>query len=1552
MDCLTINALGVDQAGVGFPGSSSSKMDDNAARADACREYQSSLEDLTFNSKPHINMLTILAEENINFAKDIVAIIEAQISKAPPTEKLPLLYLVDSIVKNVGGEYLAVFAKNLITSFICVFEKVDENTRKSLFKLRSTWDEVFPLKKLYALDVRVNSADTAWPIKPLPPTVNASIHVNPKFLKQSEEVPPPQPSSSPQPPAPATEPAPQSTSNTNQYNLTQEQLIRQQLLAKQNQLLAKQKQLLELQQKKIELELEQTKAQLAGGFTLPSSAPVPATPSMTSKPTTQAAPVVRPWIPPQTEPKSSTRDPRLNRPGPPTAPQPKEQSAERKADVVTTGNAAVTPEKCSQPDKTRTQKKEVLEEKSKSKSPPPMSKTISPKNKQSETEAQKSADPKKDPRLKKRSHDKMDNKDDEAKDKKRSAEKKERQEDTRGGEPQRSGKGRVMNGTVNKHEHSESTEKADLKSGGNARTHARKRPRSRSRSRSPGTSPKRKERRSPKSRVRSSSLSPSPSRKANKARRLRPEEMGHGKPGREDRLSVKKNQLEARRLKRPTEERHSETRDNHSPRSHDGGGKENKDAPHRWRSGWEENKHLKPSEDSHTKLGLPRHKQYSTPNRPPTSRTPKHRLNVDPNLQIPEILNAASKKDLLRRASKRLESGEISQEDFLNVAHKIKTFFQYQEEKQQQQHSGNWDDSGVFSKKQSLLPTPSSSEPHPLETMDAAELSYYEHKSKLKKTQVTHRPNVGEWEGEQNSGESKELAPSEKADDQNLGPSLHRYNRVPLDASDERRSKENEDQRVPPVPMIEEYNHGKEFPKLKSLPGLRFRRRADPRDSNEREWNSPLMERQRYDEDQKSGYDAPRKYGPSADSRVSDPRRPDQSSGPVVHRKCPSPGSLDSTGPRFERERLSPLQQREPSEMSPIPRFESPNSEHSDDGPLNLDGPPSHTHPPPPKSTHAGPSPGGQLASLRLHRDSPGHTPPYDGGHPTSLYDGPVHRGPSRANPPGWYEGGGPEHYDDVTQFEGPHPQGPSRLDGGRPLQRFDGHGPMRVGDGMGRFDCQPHPHGPNRFDGQGPGPARYERYNNMGPGPGSGQNQRPMRFETPLNQMGPMRFEGPGPRRFDGPMQAGPRFDMPHQGGAPVYDPVHSQQVPGRFPPQHNLQPPIRPIVPPMYENPMGPQQNLNMGQHFPEPVDPQFPVGQMAYSAQAPAFNQQGSASFYNPSAPGLSMQQPVNLLGSLNQSFPSQSAVPFGHQTPQIAPTENHFGQMDVNELLSKLISNGIIKAAQPEATLTSGTASGTAPAGSPLAEEDDEDDPELLDNDVPDLRSFTIEAMKLRYESVVTKLYSGTQCGLCSMRFSSRQPDLYGDHLDWHYRQNHNGKVPSKKVTHRRWYYGLRDWIEFEEIADLEERAKSLFFEKENEVEVQKNQAAAKEKEVQCVKATKDQVGESCEICQEQFETYWVEEEEDWFLKNAIRVDDKIFHPSCFEDYKNSYIDVTPSPNKLLTDHPLSSFIKTEDGVEETACSVSATVKQEVESELPDIKAEEVLTVTLQSEQSDV
>lgn len=70
--------------------------------------------------------------------------------------------------------------------------------------------------------------------------------------EESSSSPRPTPAQPPPTAPPAPQPVPAAIS---QSSLTQEQLIRQQLLAKQ-------KQLLELQQKKIELELEQTKAQL------------------------------------------------------------------------------------------------------------------------------------------------------------------------------------------------------------------------------------------------------------------------------------------------------------------------------------------------------------------------------------------------------------------------------------------------------------------------------------------------------------------------------------------------------------------------------------------------------------------------------------------------------------------------------------------------------------------------------------------------------------------------------------------------------------------------------------------------------------------------------------------------------------------------------------------------------------------------------------------------------------------------------------------------------------------------------------------------------------------------------------------------------------------------------------------------------------------------------------------------------------------------------------------------------------------------------------------
>ncbi|MEE6524242.1 hypothetical protein FKM82_023593 [Ascaphus truei] len=140
--------------------------------------------------------------------------------------------------------------------------------------------------------------------------------------------------------------------------------------------------------------------------------------------------------------------------------------------------------------------------------------------------------------------------------------------------------------------------------------------------------------------------------------------------------------------------------------------------------------------------------------------------------------------------------------------------------------------------------------------------------------------------------------------------------------------------------------------------------------------------------------------------------------------------------------------------------------------------------------------------------------------------------------------------------------------------------------------------------------------------------------------------------------------------------------------------------------------------------------------------------------------------------------------------------------------------------------------------------------------------------------------------------------------------------------------FQDWIEFEEIADLEERAKSQFFEKVHEEVILKTQEAAKEKEFQSVPAGPAGADEICDICQEQFEQYWDEEEEEWHLKNAIRVNEKIYHPSCYDDYKNtsSFLECTPSPSKTLLENPLSAMLSlVKEEVQETSDAVA--VKEE-------------------------
>lgn len=373
-----------------------------------------------------------------------------------------------------------------------------------------------------------------------------------------------------------------------------------------------------------------------------------------------------------------------------------------------------------------------------------------------------------------------------------------------------------------------------------------------------------------------------------------------------------------------------------------------------------------------------------------------------------------------------------------------------------------------------------------------------------------------------------------------------------------------------------------------------------------------------------------------------------------------------------------------------------------------------------------------------------------------------------------------------------------------------------------------------------------------------------------PFGQTAPFDHQNVFPGQFQRPEQ---RFDMPQGPGFSAPPAPGVQGFPNQLP---------RPGGPYFDDkNPQGPgfgHFNMPVGNMQP---NPQFqPMEGMAQ--QAP-FTQEPLPSAPMPNTGGFAPNQP-------GATFPNP---------------ENHLGQLDVNELFSKLLSTGILKASQTESASSSqATETSTQPA-----QEEEDDDPSE-DPDVPDLTGFVMEDLKHRHESIITRLYTGIQCYSCGMRFTKSQTDVYADHLDWHYRQNRTEKDVSRKITHRRWYYSLKDWIEFEEIADLEERAKSQFFEKVHEEVILKTQEAAKEKEFQSVQAGPAGADEICDICKEQFEQYWDEEEEEWHLKNAMRVSEKIFHPSCYEDYKNtsSFLDCSPSPSKTLLENPLNAMLR--------------------------------------------
>lgn len=168
---------------------------------EVAEDFRLAIADLTSPARHIITSLTSIAAEQTDFAPAIVEVIEERIRKAAPKHLLPTLYLLDSVVKNVGGVYIELFAKNLYGIVTLALKRSvdDAKAQKAIPRMIGTWHGVFS-EDLVALLEKYLSSSTQAPTSKQP-SMPMYTQQQPIPFYPVPQVPPPiqQPAMFPQP---------------------------------------------------------------------------------------------------------------------------------------------------------------------------------------------------------------------------------------------------------------------------------------------------------------------------------------------------------------------------------------------------------------------------------------------------------------------------------------------------------------------------------------------------------------------------------------------------------------------------------------------------------------------------------------------------------------------------------------------------------------------------------------------------------------------------------------------------------------------------------------------------------------------------------------------------------------------------------------------------------------------------------------------------------------------------------------------------------------------------------------------------------------------------------------------------------------------------------------------------------------------------------------------------------------------------------------------------------------------------------------------------------
>lgn len=149
----------------------------------------------------------------------------------------------------------------------------------------------------------------------------------------------------------------------------------------------------------------------------------------------------------------------------------------------------------------------------------------------------------------------------------------------------------------------------------------------------------------------------------------------------------------------------------------------------------------------------------------------------------------------------------------------------------------------------------------------------------------------------------------------------------------------------------------------------------------------------------------------------------------------------------------------------------------------------------------------------------------------------------------------------------------------------------------------------------------------------------------------------------------------------------------------------------------------------------------------------------------------------------------------------------------------------------------------------------------------------ETLKKRNSSAVSALYAGWQCSSCGIRFPTEETAKHREHLDWHCQQNRQEKNAASHSKSQKWYLSATEWVQIDS---------SQPHWLENETKLPATETSESSQSIPNCVAAHDQYNEECDVCHDSFEMFYDDDNEEWYLRNAIRKGRNVYHPICYED----------------------------------------------------------------------